>query len=102
MSHAVIVHLKLSDLHMGTEAEREQFFELEQQLMDALGEDGEFDGNEFGGGECVFYMYGEDADLVFRKVASVLRSSPLARGGFALMRYGDVLDGDAPEVREAL
>jgi len=49
---------------------------------------GEFDGDEFGEGACTLFMYGPDADLLFRAVEPALRSSPLVRGGRAIKRYG--------------
>ena len=65
--HAVIVHFKLSDDEHGTLEERESVFALENELERAIESmtAGEFDGNEFGGGEAVLYAYGPDADALF-------------------------------------
>lgn len=99
--HAVIVHLKLSDSTFGASDERDSIHELtarmEQRIADAGY--GEFDGDEFGGGECTLYMYGADADRLFAAVERELRASPHARGGFVIKRYGAAGDPSAREVR---
>lgn len=103
MDHAVIAHLRLSDADYGTEDEREALFILEDRLAHAIGRAraGEFDGNEFGGGECTLYMYGPDADALYNAIVPVLQMHPLARGGYAVKRYGDARDPNAREVRVA-
>jgi hypothetical protein len=99
MAHAVIVYLKLSDDQFGHEAEREAIFELENDIAEAIeGCGGEFDGNEFGGGECTLYMYGENADNMFNAIQPVLKASALSRGGQAKKRYGEAGDPLAMEV----
>lgn len=55
-----------------------------------------------GGGECVLYMYGPDADLLFAAVEPVLKSSALASGGWAVKRYGEASDPGANEVNVRL
>jgi hypothetical protein len=104
MSHAVIVYLKLSDDQFGHEAERESIFELEDRIVGALEGPGigEFDGNEFGGGECTLYMYGDDADRMFNAISPVLTGSPLSRGGYAVKRFGEASDPLAMEVKVPL
>jgi hypothetical protein len=65
--HAVIVHFALTGGDYGTEAQREAVFALEDQLIraiDAAGV-GEFDSNEFGGGEAVLYAYGAAPEILF-------------------------------------
>ncbi len=101
MEHAVIVHLRLTDDNFGQESEREAIFALEDRLIEALEgrAAGEFDGNEFGGGECTFYMYGEDADRMYNAVAPVLKSSRLSAGGYVVKRYGEAADPLAMEVK---
>ncbi|HWA20574.1 MAG TPA: hypothetical protein VG757_16430 [Devosia sp.] len=100
MDHAVILHLKLSDGDMGSEAEREAIFALEDRLAAAIEEPGlgEFDGNEFGGGECTLYFYGPDADRIYSALVPILQMNSLARGGHAIKRYGDVRDPNSREV----
>jgi len=41
---------------------------------------GEFDGNEFGEGECVWYMYGPDADALYRAVEGIIREAATQAG----------------------
>lgn len=101
--HAVIVHFKLSDDEHGTVEERESVFALEDQLERAIEgvAAGEFDGNEFGGGEAVLYAYGPDADALFAAMEAPLRAFP-NRPAFAILRYGEATDATAPERRVAI
>lgn len=98
---ALIVTLKLSDGAFGAPAEREAMFALENELEREIARTGagEFDGNEFGGGTCVFYMYGADADKLEAAVAPILRRSAVARGAQGVKRYGG--PGD-PAVRTTI
>lgn len=101
MEQAVIVHLRLSDRRVGTPQEREAMYELEEQLEQAIkkASAGEFDGDEFGEGECVLFMYGPDADDLYQVIEPVLKLASLAAGGYAIKRYGDTFDLNASEVR---
>ncbi len=99
--HAVIVHLVLSDSDFGTEDERARVHELSDRIEAEINLSGvgEFDGDEFGAGECTLYMYGPDADALFDAIEPVLRGSTLSSRGYAIKRYGDAEDPDAREVR---
>ena len=101
MEQAVIVHFALSDSEFGSPEEREAIFAFEDQLEQAIAKAsaGEFDGNEFGGGECVLYMYGPDADRLFAAVEPLLKGFPPAAGGHAIKRYGAASDPGAKAVR---
>ena len=101
VEQAVIVHIPFSTDAFGTDEEQEAAFALETELEEAVNASGlgEFDGNEFGGGECVFFIYGPDADALYGHIEPVLRSNPLAAGGFAIKRYGEASDADAREAR---
>jgi hypothetical protein len=101
LEQAVIVHLPLSDDEFGSAEERETIFAFEDQIEQAIekASAGEFDGNEFGGGECVLYMYGPDADRLLAAVEPLLRGFPPAVGGHAIKRYGTASDPGAKEVR---
>ena len=103
MEHAVIAHLPLSNGEMGTEEEREVIFLLEDRLAAAVEHAGvgEFDGNEFGAGECVLYLYGPDADRLYDAIVPHLQMATVARGGYAIKRYGEASDPTAREVRVA-
>ena len=101
MEHAVIAHLRLTENKFGSERERAAVTVRADDLMHVIGEKqaGEFDGEEFGDGRCVLYMYGPDADRLFDVVEPILKAAPLARGGFAIKRYGDASDANPVEVR---
>src|SRR5262249_42893101 len=59
LEQAVIVHLWLRDGGFGSPDERKAIEALEDQIELAIDEAsaGEFDGNEFGGGECVLFLH---------------------------------------------
>lgn len=104
MEQAVIVHLRLQEDNFGSPKERDAISDLEDQLEQAIdtASVGEFDGEEFGGGRCVLYMYGPDADRLFGVVEPILKASPLARGGFTIKRYGEAKDLNAVEAKVML
>lgn len=98
---AVIVYLILNDGQFGAADERESIYALEDRLEKAI-EDasvGEFDGDLFGEGECILYMYGPNAERLFVVVEPLLKSSPVAAGGYAIKRFGVEADPSAKEVR---
>ncbi len=98
--HALIVTYALGAGGFGTAAQREAVYSLEAELetaLDAAGV-GEFDGNEFGGGEVVLYMYGPDADQLLAVTEVALRRFPF-RPGHVLLSYGEVHAPDVPERR---
>ncbi|SRR5579875_3026851 len=101
MEQAIIIHLQLSDKSFGSYKEREALFSLQNQMAKAIKDAnaGELDGDEFGQGECVIYIYGTDADRLFAVVEPLLKSCPLTLGGYAIKRYGKASD---PDVREVL
>jgi len=101
MEQAVIVHIKLNADQFGSSQEREAVFALEDQLEASIadGGAGEFDGDEFGDNKCVLFMYGPDADRLFTIIEPILKSTPLASGGYAIKRYGEASDPNASEVR---
>lgn len=101
MEHAVIVYLRLSDDDFGSSEERDNIMDFGEELARAINSAGagEFDGDEFGQGECTLFMYGPDADRLFAAIEPLLKSSPLASGGYAVKRYGEAGDPNAREVR---
>ena len=103
-THAVLVTLKLSDDQFGGPDEMDSIHEMTDQMLDVIEEKGvgEFDGDEFGGGECVLFMYGPDADVLFAAIEPILRASRWAKGASVLKRYGEVDDPHAREVRMEL
>jgi hypothetical protein len=96
---AVIAHVKLSDTGFGTPAERQQLMSFEPRLEAAIkaAAAGIFDGDEFGGGECVWYMYGPDADALFRAVEPIIREAATRPGSFVVKRRGAPGDPRASE-----
>ncbi|WP_257168372.1 hypothetical protein [Bradyrhizobium sp. SRS-191] len=101
MEQAVIVHLPLKEGQFGSERECADIADLADRLSKAIDDHnvGEFDGDEFGGGRCVLYMYGPNADRLFEVIAPVLKTTPSVRGGFVIKRYGEARDPAATEVR---
>jgi hypothetical protein len=101
VEQAVIVRLPLDDAQFGSAERREALNALEDELINAieLAEAGEFDGNDFGQGECTFFMYGPDADVLYMVIEVVLQEFPVARGGYAIKRYGPADDPKSKEVR---
>ena len=79
----------MSDNEFGNKEQREAVFEFENRLEAAIGaaDAGELDGNEFGGGEAVLYLYGPDKDRLWAAVESEVRQFPL-RPAYALLRAG--------------
>jgi len=94
--HAVLVYLPLSNAEFGEPAEREAIHSLSDCLRDAISAAavGEFDGDEFGGGQCTLFMYGPDADRLFACVEPLLLGSPLCSRARVTKRYGGPGDPD--------
>lgn len=87
----VVVHLRLSNRQMGTAGERTELEALAAELEDAVlaAKVGEYDGDEVGGGECLLFFAGPDADRLFAVLAPLLKKSPLARGARVRLQLGD-------------
>jgi len=99
--HALIVSFDLENGAFGDENERNLINDVEDKLDAALSRSkaGEFDGNEYGDGECTMYMYGEDADLLLKIAEPILRVLPM-RPLRITQRFGSAQDFDA-EKRES-
>ncbi|MEJ8662204.1 hypothetical protein [Streptomyces sp. MS1.AVA.4] len=100
VEHAVIARYRLADDGLGEPSQREVVRQAQALLTEAIeqAEVGEFDGNEYGGGEVVLYAYGPDADALFAVMAPVLHDLPF-RPAHVLLRYGSVDDPSAAEHR---
>jgi hypothetical protein len=98
--HAVLVTYALSGEGFGEEDERKAIYALKYRLIEAIeaADAGEFDGNEFGGGEVVLYAYGPDANRLFTAMEPQLRAFP-ARPAHAVLRFGQADDPTAVEQR---
>ncbi|TIQ34789.1 MAG: hypothetical protein E5X48_16515 [Mesorhizobium sp.] len=103
MEQAVIVYLLLSDGQFGAQQERQWVQALENRLQQVVSDAGvgEFDGDEFGEGKCILYLYGPDAEKLFHVIEPVLKSSPVAGDGYAIKRFGAATDPAAKELRVA-
>ena len=99
--HAVIAHLRLQEGGFGTTNERQRLMKLEQRIEQSIKKAGvgEFDGDEFGDGECVWYMYGPDAEALYRAVEPIVREAATQAGSFVVKRRGDPGDPNAKEER---
>lgn len=62
---------------------------LEEQLTEALADLGEFDGDEQGPETTTLFLYGPDAEAMFRAVEPVLLNYPLAAGSKVTIRQGE-------------
>lgn len=98
--HAVLVRIKLSDDGFGTSAERRTLQSIADEIERAVktSKAGEYDGDEFGGGECTLFLYGSDADKLFDVIAPVLRSHAATERSVVTKRYGAADDPSAREV----
>ncbi|MFI1652083.1 hypothetical protein ACH4XT_34860 [Streptomyces avidinii] len=103
LEHAVIAHYRLANDGHGEPDQREAVRQTQVLLIEAIenAEVGEFDGNEYGGGEVVLYAYGPDADALFAVMAPILNDLPF-RPAHVVLRYGSVDDPSAAEHRVAL
>ncbi|MFE4869905.1 hypothetical protein [Streptomyces sp. NPDC056682] len=102
VEHAVIARYRLADDSLGEPSQREVVRQAQSPLAEAVeqADVGEFDGNEYGGGEVVLYAYGPDADAdaLFAVMAPVLPDLPF-RPAHVILRYGSVDDPSAAEHR---
>lgn len=100
VEHAVIARCRLADDGLGKPSRREVVRQARSLLTEAIerADVGEFDGNEFGGGEVVLYAYGPDADELFAVMAPILHGLPF-RPAHVVLRYGSVDDASAAEHR---
>ena len=76
------IHIDLSNHQMGTSKERTELQNFADRLESAVVEAGagEYDGDELGGGECVMFFSGPDAQAIFSALHPLMRHNPLARG----------------------
>ena len=74
-----------------------RLFDLEGKLEAAItsAKVGEYDGNEVAvdGSDGVLYMYGPDADQLFRVVEPILKATPFMNGAKVTVRYGPPANG---------
>lgn len=85
--HALIVHLKLSDARFGASGESFALYDVEDALRGAVGEAGEVDGHEVGGGWFVIFIYGANAQVLADRALPLLRGKSPA-GSYVEIRPG--------------
>ncbi len=89
--HAVIVQFQYGCTNL------EALFSAEDRLEAAItaAKVGEMDGHEIAvdGSDGTFYMYGSDADKLFKAVEPVLRTIAFMKGASVTRRYGPPKDG---------
>jgi hypothetical protein len=95
----LLVILRVSKGSMGTASERAAIAELSEVLEQAALDAGvgEFDGDEYAGGECTLFFAGPDAGKLANILIPLLKRSPLGRGG-RVVRQRDDGDGAEPEL----
>ncbi|MEV4999205.1 hypothetical protein [Streptomyces niveus] len=100
VEHAVIAHYRLADDGLGEPSQWEIVRQAQSLLTEAIeqADVGEFDGNEYGGGEVVLYAYGPDAEALFAVMAPILNDLQF-RPAHVVLRYGSVDDPSAAEHR---
>jgi hypothetical protein len=86
---AVIVHLIGSGLPDETYQDYD-LATLEDRLVKVVAhsESGEYDGNEFGEGETILYLYGPNAETLFSAIEGTLRGYPLCQNARVVIRQG--------------
>jgi len=64
--------------------------QISEKLTEAIESNklGMFDGNEIGGNMTVLFMYGPDAELLFKHIEPILREDEFCRGAKAIIRWG--------------
>jgi hypothetical protein len=80
----------IATLRLQSDSDVKRIQALEDQLAAAIknANVGEFDGDEFGKGECVLYMYGPSAESLFKVVFPILNEFKGADGSFVVKRFG--------------
>jgi len=78
----LLIILRLSNRQMGTSEERAEIAALADQLEAAVLEAnlGEYDGDEYGGGECILFFCGPDEMELIACLRPLLLRTPYARG----------------------
>lgn len=61
---------------------------FESQLEVALGGLGEVDGHAIGATDTIIYLYGPDAEAMYRAVERILKTHPLAQDASVTIRKG--------------
>ena len=88
---------------LGTPDEQQQIDELGDELAELLAEQGlgEYDGDEYGGGECTMFFCGPDSQALVAALRPILRRHPLCRRGH-FVRLVAAADGSYDRRREPI
>jgi hypothetical protein len=62
--------------------------DFESQLEVALGGHGEIDGHAIGATDTIIYLYGRDAEAMYRALERILKTHPLAQNASVTIRKG--------------
>jgi hypothetical protein len=86
LEHSVIVHFSYGSTNL------QHLYALEDLIRHAIAEAavGEYDGHEVpaDGSDGFFYMYGPDAEALYRVIAPLLAESSFMRGATVTLRFG--------------
>lgn len=84
--HSVIVHFSYGSTNL------QHVYALEDLLRNAISEAaaGEYDGHEVAedGSDGFYYMYGPDAEALYRVISPILAASSFMRGATVTLRFG--------------
>lgn len=84
--HAIIIHFTYGSTNL------QHVYALEDEMMRAISDAGagEYDGHEVAqdGSDGFFYMYGPDAEALYRVISPLLAEYPFMRGAKVTLRFG--------------
>ena len=85
---AVIINISLDSFRkFGGVSEHDEVVSLEKKISDQLPTSSGIDGHEYGEGECVIYVYGPSADLIWKLIKKDINNSPFNHINITL-QYG--------------
>jgi hypothetical protein len=89
---AVIISMRLSNDHFGTEAEDESLARLEAEIEKCLeGSDvGQWDGHESGGGYHKIFIYGSCAEKLSEALLPTVLAYDALPGSYMVKRMGEI------------
>jgi hypothetical protein len=94
---AVIIEIGFAGLDdFGTSQQQQSVRTLEKELEAALSPPAGLDGDEFGEGTAVIYLYGTSADIIFETAEPILKKSPFQHMTITML-YGPA---DDPKTEE--
>ena len=91
----LLVVLRLSNRQIGTAGERAEISLIADEITRAVEAEGvgEYDGEEYGGGECILFFCGPDEDALLGLLRPLLQRSGYARGAH-FVRLVESQDGN--------